>query len=55
MAAVKYGQMLFMDALYLAVARQMDDGATDALARTARALAPYRSNPRGKAKTDNDT
>lgn len=55
MAAVKYGQMLFMDALYLAVARQMDARATDALARTARALAPYRSNQRGKPKTGDST
>jgi len=52
MAAVKYGQMLFMDALYLAVARLMDVRASDALARTARALAPYRTNTRNKPKTE---
>lgn len=55
MAAVKYGQMLFMDALYLAVARRMDDRATKALARTARALAPQRSVPRTRSKPSEDT
>lgn len=55
MAAVKYGQMLFMDALYLAVARQMDARGADALARTARALAPYRTSARTKPKPDYDS
>ena len=54
-AAVKYGQMVALDALVALVARRLGPAASEALARTAQALAPYRAlarpGPRG-AGTD---
>lgn len=54
-AAVKYGQLLVIDAVAAAVARQLDGKAKEALARSAQALAPFRGATRGKARSSDPT
>lgn len=54
-AAVKYGQLLVVDAVSSAVKRQLDSKANDALARSAQALAPFRSSTRARSRPNDQS